>query len=449
MAVDPADFGDAPSPYATTQADGGPTHAVNPSGPRLGSNIDYEADAVIVDADNANPSDGDDGVRFLTSISSAESVVTRSAIAIQSETGGQLTGWIDFDADGTFDQDEQVVQAEVAAGTTVLPIDIPAGLNPGTVWSRFRIASEVVTSPTDAVADGEVEDYPLAIVAGTELTVRGDATVVGGNRITIDTINDELVITLGDQTILQTAAAAGQTLTVQSLPTATVVIVNALPPSGNLRLVGGESIDTLLYNAPVPLELLDDGPVQITDYEAIDFGDASGASLRLDAVSLTAAASDAGLTLVGDDLRVTPVAGEDGEIGFRVGSPVSGVLGQFITPITVGDAGFGLVTTAPFQNPLSEFDVNGDGDLTPIDALLIINELRRRSTSGGDESFAPLDQTPFDGRFLDVSGDNRLQPLDALRVINQLRRENLGGGSGEAIQIDQIRERDDNDDGVV
>lgn len=69
------------------------------------------------------------------------------------------------------------------------------------------------------------------------------------------------------------------------------------------------------------------------------------------------------------------------------------------------------------------FDVNLDGFVTPLDALLIINHLN----AGGRQTFTPLPGGTSAGPFYDVSGDNHIAPLDALLVINYLN----AGGTGE------------------
>jgi hypothetical protein len=82
------------------------------------------------------------------------------------------------------------------------------------------------------------------------------------------------------------------------------------------------------------------------------------------------------------------------------------------------------------------FDVNVDDSVTPIDALLIINEL---NATGPRDLPKPPPGTvaPF---FFDVSGDDALSPLDALLVINYL---NAGGsGEGEAAAADQAFSED-------
>jgi hypothetical protein len=70
------------------------------------------------------------------------------------------------------------------------------------------------------------------------------------------------------------------------------------------------------------------------------------------------------------------------------------------------------------QNGKNRLDVNGDGFVTPIDALLPINVLNRMAR--GPHGLAAVDVQP--AGFLDVSGDNALSPVDALLVINWLNQ---------------------------
>jgi hypothetical protein len=91
-------------------------------------------------------------------------------------------------------------------------------------------------------------------------------------------------------------------------------------------------------------------------------------------------------------------------------------------PESEGDRGEVL----PWHNAGSPLDVNGDGRVTPLDALLVINRLNQsgpgameplsinRSNAGSAEpSFAPT-------YYPDVNGDRRVTPMDALLVINAL-----------------------------
>ena len=78
----------------------------------------------------------------------------------------------------------------------------------------------------------------------------------------------------------------------------------------------------------------------------------------------------------------------------------------------------------PFgRHPVQPLDVNNDGAVDPLDALTVLNALRR---AGGDP--VPLDATR--GLYLDVDGDGSAEPLDALAVLNGLRRDDpiIAGG---------------------
>ncbi len=80
-----------------------------------------------------------------------------------------------------------------------------------------------------------------------------------------------------------------------------------------------------------------------------------------------------------------------------------------------------------YNNPIRQFDVNNDTHVTPLDALIIISDLNNNGSrllgSGivGDDGgsfFAASDTPPK--RFIDVNGDGAVTPLDALTVIHKL-----------------------------
>ncbi|NLX55607.1 MAG: S8 family serine peptidase [Planctomycetaceae bacterium] len=78
-------------------------------------------------------------------------------------------------------------------------------------------------------------------------------------------------------------------------------------------------------------------------------------------------------------------------------------------------SGAGTGGGTPLGEPL---DVNFDGFISPIDALLVINHLNRGGTPGVR---------------LDVNRDKHVSPLDALLIVNYLnRRDGLGEGAGES-----------------
>jgi len=84
-----------------------------------------------------------------------------------------------------------------------------------------------------------------------------------------------------------------------------------------------------------------------------------------------------------------------------------------------------LENVNPFHNPENAFDVNADDEVTPLDALLILNAISQNGGGG------PIDQFPPPGRFWDVNGDGLITPLDALLVLNYLNVHNNPRPTGE------------------
>jgi len=81
------------------------------------------------------------------------------------------------------------------------------------------------------------------------------------------------------------------------------------------------------------------------------------------------------------------------------------------------------VVRSLYQNPTNRLDVNADGFVSPIDALLVINYL-----NSDPRPLLSSTRPPF---FLDVDGDGQVFPIDALLVINYLNEQVNAGGFGE------------------
>lgn len=95
-----------------------------------------------------------------------------------------------------------------------------------------------------------------------------------------------------------------------------------------------------------------------------------------------------------------------------------------------------------FHNYLSPGDVNNDNQVSAIDALTVINHLRRTEASGEGEQVGS-------SAFADVNDDGRTTAIDALMVINQLNRNagslvatgdeleaRISGASGERAKVE-------------
>ena len=79
---------------------------------------------------------------------------------------------------------------------------------------------------------------------------------------------------------------------------------------------------------------------------------------------------------------------------------------------------------ADWQNASDPLDVNGDGTVTPIDSLLVINELAEPMVSDPARGVLPNPASPpqVPPPYFDVDGDGFVSPADALRVINAINR---------------------------
>lgn len=104
---------------------------------------------------------------------------------------------------------------------------------------------------------------------------------------------------------------------------------------------------------------------------------------------------------------------------------------------TGGGGGTGPVAATLLQNLALPQDVNNDGAVSPIDALLIINMMSRLGavTGEGEEGSALAAPQVF----ADVNGDSRLSALDALQVINFLARQSASRVSGEGELIAPVQ----------
>jgi large repetitive protein len=85
------------------------------------------------------------------------------------------------------------------------------------------------------------------------------------------------------------------------------------------------------------------------------------------------------------------------------------------------------VNGSALRNQSLPSDVNNDGEVSPIDALQVINYLRRTPARSSGESTVNASSV---GMFPDVNGDGQVTALDALNVINHIRRS--GRSSGES-----------------
>jgi hypothetical protein len=191
------DYGDAPDMaigtgtgnYNTLAGDNGPSHTIV-AGLRLGATVDGDSGllqnaAASADDVNAALPDDEDGLAN----PAADLVLTAGAaptinVWATNTTGAAATlyGWIDYNADGVFDNATERASVAVPNGTNsgvvtlVFPV-LPTGFS-GTTFARFRLSTDVTAAnPTAAAADGEIEDYLARIVNPSSGTVDPSKTM--------------------------------------------------------------------------------------------------------------------------------------------------------------------------------------------------------------------------------------------------------------------------------
>ncbi len=136
---------------------------------------------------------------------------------------------------------------------------------------------------------------------------------------------------------------------------------------------------------------------------------------------------------------VTIAAGQS-SVTFNVTAVHSTTLGTRNVTISVTSSGFVDGTRVltitdsdgnSHNNALPE-DVSGDGVVSPIDALLVINYLNTTGPSPAPNTSGPP--------FLDVNNDGFISAIDALLVINRL---NNASGEGESATDAAVVEKSD------
>lgn len=203
LATPTYDFGDAPSPYPTLQADAGARHLLTESTLFLGVVVDEEDDgqpSATVDGDDlaGDIPDDEDGVLLPASIEPGAPV----SVTVVSSGIGKLNAWIDFNRDGDWgDPGEQIFTDEpVTGGTNALGFTAPAFSAVGTTAARFRLDSTGGLAPTGTAGDGEVEDYAVSVLAAsiTGLVFNDDnangeqnGTELGAGGVTIALYRDD------------------------------------------------------------------------------------------------------------------------------------------------------------------------------------------------------------------------------------------------------------------
>ncbi len=423
------DFGDAPSRYPVTLADDGARHASGPL--RLGSAVDTEPDGQPDEFANGDGAD-DDGITMLADlVASGLSANTSSLWAVASALG-RLDAWIDFNADGDWnDSGEQIVSGiTLLPGGNTISFTIPAGAQVGETAARFRLSSSGNLAPTGAASDGEVEDYLLTILDGS---IAPDVAVhLPQQRAAVRAAQGRLLVSEGAIDLLGVAQDQVDQLTVIGGASDNTISLDLSQgdPRDQLQLDGMGGSNTLVMIANgATIDFTAAGNTDASHFDRIDVRGSGDQLVTIDAAAISLLSPTTLTVSIAGDQDDTVDFGDLGQ--WRVIEPQI-IDGRFLRTVNhlTGNQTVRLDLPRAWQNPLQPSDVNADGTVTAGDALRIINELARRAYSDSITKNLndPLTTMPWPGTYYDQNGDGRSTALDALRVINQLARISIGGG---------------------
>lgn len=175
---DKVDYGDARDlTYPTLNARNGARHVIHPQW-FLGAAVDGESDGKPNSTASGDDNDGvddEDGVVFHPMIPGH-----MSQIDVYPSQQGRIDAWIDFNADGDWnDPGEQIAaSALVNPHVTTIGFKVPATAAPCTnTFARVRFSSTGGLTTTGTATDGEVEDYLMPI--GKKIVVAVQVTPTG------------------------------------------------------------------------------------------------------------------------------------------------------------------------------------------------------------------------------------------------------------------------------
>ena len=175
------DFGDAPSPFPTTEAEGGPRHTVDETFALAPAGSDrpvtVETDAIVPDGDS------DNGVFVSGLLQPGFDANLQISVLNETPAGVDreffVDAWFDWNANGVFEVSEAIRFGSpgsgrsnlIFEGTNIVSISVPSSAVLGETFARFRLSEAFDASgnllpglsPVGDAPSGEVEDIRLLI----------------------------------------------------------------------------------------------------------------------------------------------------------------------------------------------------------------------------------------------------------------------------------------------
>jgi uncharacterized repeat protein (TIGR01451 family) len=470
-----------------------PPDAENEGQPTLGA-----------DGDDVRGSDDEDAFDTPLILTPGETLANTTVRYHGGAAGGRLSGWIDFNLDGDWDDlGEQVLSdVEIEAGPGAMSLSsvtAPANLTTGETFFRLRVSSDIGLTPRGLASDGEVEDFvatigpPLPDVADLSLTqtvdqenpslgeqieftltVRNDgpdratgvevgtflpfeltfvtASTTQGRYDDFDEVWEVGRLASGASAVLRIVVEVDSTDSISH--SAEVIASDQFDPDSTPdngieaeddqqtvsigtcltreRLPGG-SMGFVYACAAQPGAMVAfahstaRGETHFPQYgvtvdmaEAEVFAMAITDSNGFARVPELTRESDAGETFLTQAFELGPGAGKSNTIVFRAREI---------------DPAMPVIDLATFDTNRSDpIDVNDDGRITSLDALIVINRLGSLAGSGEFQ----MESVAGGHVYPDTNGDGRLTAHDALLVINRLAIKHQQWGQSKERRSDWL-----------
>ncbi|MBU1667901.1 LamG domain-containing protein [bacterium] len=197
------DFGDLPDSYGTTLAQDGARHSLPSSSHAsiyMGSTVTHENEGRP--SDDAHLDSADDGVDFNnSSLQGATLYAGQNATFNVTVAGnGYLNAWIDWNADGDFNDTNEQIATNISNTGNVINFTITAPNNKTrTTYARFRYSSEYDLNATGYAINGEVEDYQIDIKGNLQpFTCSEDSYMFAGDSKTTPVDAYQIDLKTGD-----------------------------------------------------------------------------------------------------------------------------------------------------------------------------------------------------------------------------------------------------------
>ncbi len=176
------DFSDAPSNYGIAK------HYILHN-TKIGTKTDHDPSSYFSDdalGDDSHGEDDEDGIKVNGVELNAQHLYKNNTYDIQASVtgGGYLSGWIDFNRDGDFEDSGEKILSDknISSKTIDFNITIPSLATSGESYARFRFSTEPNLSPSGTAIDGEVEDYLIYIEQNDYNITISDANVTEGDE---------------------------------------------------------------------------------------------------------------------------------------------------------------------------------------------------------------------------------------------------------------------------